>query len=60
MPSDAQKKATAKYKKQNVTTKTLAFYPADADILVWLASKDNVQGYIKNLIRADMDKATKT
>lgn len=56
MPSDAQKKATAKYKKKNVTTKGIAFYPADADLLAWLATKDNVQGYVKELIRSDMEK----
>lgn len=28
----------------------------DADILAWLDSQENKQGYLKDLIRADMEK----
>lgn len=56
MPSDAQKRATAKYKKQNVTMKGIAFYPTDKDLLDWLSTKESMQGYIKQLIREDMQR----
>ena len=28
----------------------------DADIIEWMSSRDNKQGYIKELIRADMER----
>lgn len=31
----------------------------DADIIVFLENKENIGGYIKNLVRKDMDKAKK-
>lgn len=55
MTSDAQKKASAKYRKNNVKQVPVAFYPADADIYAWLAGQPNKAGYIKGLIRADME-----
>ena len=53
--SEAQKKASAKYDKEN--TKMISFKfneKTDADILDRLASVPNKQGYIKKLIREDM------
>lgn len=32
----------------------------ETDIIEWLATKKNVQQYIKDLIRADMDKQART
>ena len=55
--SEAQKRATAKYIKNNVKRVAVAFYPAEADLLEWVASKPNKAGYIKALIRADMERA---
>lgn len=55
--SEAQKKAVRKYDAQN--TKQLHFklnIKTDADILDWLEKQENVQGYIKQLIRKDMKK----
>lgn len=59
MVSDAQKRASAKYEKDNVIKKTIKFYPAERDLVEWLRIKDNMQGYIKGLIRADMEKHDK-
>lgn len=55
--SEAQLKAIRKYDAQN--TKQLHFklnLKTDADILDWLEKQENVQGYIKQLIRQDMKK----
>lgn len=53
--SDAQKAANEKYRKANVTQKTIRFYPSEADILAWAMDKPNFAGYVKNLIRKDME-----
>ncbi|MEY8436560.1 hypothetical protein AAK967_02285 [Atopobiaceae bacterium 24-176] len=54
--TDAQKRAMAKYRKNNVKTVAVAFYPADADLLGWLGEQPNKAGYIKRLIREDMER----
>ena len=55
--SDAQKAANERYRKANVTQKTIRFYPTEADILEWAMSQPNFAGYVKGLIRQDMDEA---
>ena len=55
MATEAQKRATAKYDK----AKTKGIYlklniVKDSDIIEHLKNSDNVQGYIKNLIRQDI------
>ena len=55
MTTEAKKRANAKYDKAN--TKQIALKlntKTDADILQHLETKDNVQGYIKELIREDL------
>lgn len=56
MPSDAQKRANAKYKKDKVKQFNVTFYPDDSALWEYLQSKDNRAEYIRNLIRADMEK----
>ena len=54
--SPAQARAAAKYDKSNTKGVYLKFNKTtDADILEYLKSVDNVQGYIKNLIRSDIN-----
>ena len=53
--TDAQKAANERYRKANVTQKTVRFYPAEADILAWASGQPNFAGYVKGLIRADME-----
>ena len=55
MTREARNRATAKYRKENVVSKTIRFYPAEADLVEHLDRQDNVAGYIKDLIRADME-----
>lgn len=55
MTSEAQKAADARYKAAN--TKQIKFVlnkNTEPDLIAHLESIDNVQGYIKSLIRADM------
>lgn len=58
MTSAAQKKANAKYLREKVKRKSVDFYGTDADLIEWLETKDNFQGYIKQLIREDMERQT--
>ena len=53
--SKAQLRAQAKYDKDNtVQVKLKLNKKTDADIISWLDDINNKQGYIKELIRADM------
>lgn len=46
----------ARYVKESVKQTSLRFYPAETDLWEWLDSKENKQGYLKSLIRADMER----
>lgn len=55
MSSDAQRRAVAKYDAVNTKKITLKLNRnTDADIIDALAAVDNMQGYIKALIRQDI------
>lgn len=55
--SDAHIRASAKYNKENVKRVILHFnITTDKDIIDCLWSKENKTGYIKELIREDMEK----
>lgn len=57
MSTDAQKRATAKYDAANTIQYHLKLNKqTDADIIAHLDMIDNKQGYIKDLIRKDMNK----
>lgn len=55
-PSDAKKRADAKYRAKKVKQYVLSFFPADYDLYEYLQSKPNKAEYIRELIRADMEK----
>ncbi len=59
MQTEAQKRATAKYQKQSTKNVSIRFMPADAELLAWLDSQPNKAGYIKALIREDMERSRK-
>ena len=47
------------YAKAHIRRKHIPFnetVPADAEMLSWLATKDNVTAYVKQLIRDDMNR----
>lgn len=57
MTTEARKKATAKYQRKNTRQIILRLnIRTDADILERLDSQGNKQGYIKQLIRADIER----
>ena len=59
MTSEAQKRASANYRKRNVKNVTVAFYPNDREVFEWLDSQGGRASYIKRLIREDMERARK-
>lgn len=58
MPTEAQKKAIQKYRSKSKRF-TIDFSEADADLWKQVEKQPNKQGYIKALIRADMERAGK-
>lgn len=56
--SEAQAKANEKYRKANVKSFNVKFFPADADVLTYFQAKENRNQYIKDLIRKDMERST--
>lgn len=58
MGSVAHNRAAAKYDAENtVQVRMKLNRKTDADILTWLEKQENKQGYIKTLIRADMERS---
>lgn len=55
MLTDAQKRAKSKYERQHVKQVKLVMYPTEKDLIEWLEQQPNKQGYIKELIRKDME-----
>ncbi len=55
MTSEAQIRAVKKYK-EKVKRLTVDFYPTESDLYEHLSNQPNKQGYIKDLIRADIEK----
>lgn len=55
MVTEAQKRANEKYRKESVKQFAVRFYPADSDAWEHLQAQPNKAGYIKALIRADME-----
>lgn len=57
LTTEAERRATKKYDKAHTRQFTLKFnLKTDKDILEKLDSVENKQGYVKALIRADIDK----
>lgn len=53
--TEAAKKAKKKYRDKGKRL-TVDFYPSEADLIAHIESQPNKQGYIKNLIRDDMER----
>ena len=58
MATEAQRKAKNKYRDQGKRL-TVDFYPSEADLIEHIEKQSSKQGYIKSLIRADMEKNKK-
>lgn len=56
MATEAQKKARKKYRDSGKRM-TVDFYPSEAELYEHIEKQPNKQGYIKNLIRADIERS---
>lgn len=57
MKTEAQKRSTNKFHKTHIKQFNLKLHKTiDKDIIDYLESLENKQGYLKDLIRKDMDK----
>lgn len=54
--SEAQKRADRKYKKEKAKRTYIEFYGTDTDLWEHLQSQPQKQTYLKNLIKADIEK----
>lgn len=54
--TEAQKRAKAKYNNAKVKRFTVSFYPTESKLYEHLAKQENKQGYIKSLIKKDIEK----
>lgn len=58
--TESQRRARNKYNKKMIRNLTVSLNrKTDDDIIVFLENKENMGGYIKSLVRKDMDKAKK-
>lgn len=53
--SDAQKRANNKYRREKVKQVGISFFPTEAELYDHLKAQPNMSGYVKGLIRADME-----
>lgn len=56
MLSEAQKKAHSKYRREKCKSITVQFYPADLELYEWIRKKDNKNGYIRDMLKKEMEK----
>ena len=57
MPSEAQKRATAKYQKEKMKQIAVRFSPNEMDVYDYIKPQQNIAGYIKRLVREDMERS---
>lgn len=57
--TEAQRRASAKYVRDHVRQKVVAFYPADSDLLEFAETRGAFATYVKRLIREDMERENK-
>lgn len=53
--SEARKRAAAKYRKEKIRQVNLAFYPKDADLIEFINAQENINKFVKDLIRKEME-----
>lgn len=55
MATQARLRANNNYVRHNVKKVTISFYPKDKDMYAWVAQHASMAGYIRELIRKDME-----
>ena len=56
MTKESKRASNSKYRSANTKQLVTRFFPVDMDVYEYAVSQDNTTQYIKNLIRADMEK----
>lgn len=56
MQTDAQKRADRKYKAEKTKQLIVRFYPSEMALYNHVTGMESMQGYIKRLIREDMER----
>lgn len=56
MVTEAQRRATERYRRKNTKQVIVRFYPGDMDLYEHLRAQPNMAGYVKRLIREDMER----
>lgn len=56
METDAQRRATLKYRKEHTHQLSMTFFPADEDLWEHLQRQPKKADYVRALIRADMER----
>lgn len=51
----AQRRAKLKYKREKMKQLIVPFYPTDMELWDYLCTKDNKAGFVKSLIRREME-----
>ena len=54
--SDAQKRANLKYQKEKTKQIAIRFSPNEMDVFEHIKMQPNIAGYIKRLVREDMER----
>ena len=54
--TEAQRRANAKYHRNNVRQMTVAFYPKDYDLHEWMKSKGYSGAWLRELARREMER----
>lgn len=54
MPSEAQKRADRKYKRNKTRQLCVRFYPAEDELWTFVSQQKNKQGFLKELISREM------
>lgn len=57
--TEAQKKATKRYRKQSTHSFSMTFFPKDEALWQWLQNQKSKAEYVRELIRRDMDSSTR-
>ena len=56
MATEAQRRATERYRRKSTKQVIVRFYPGDMELYEHLRSQPNMAGYVKRLIREDMER----
>ena len=54
--TEAQRRANAKYQRNNVKHMSMAFYPKDYDLYEWMKSKGYSGAWLRELARREMER----